>query len=156
MFGDGDEVACGSNPRDSMSFCVGPDGLPNFNAFLPRMEIAPRRLAFVAYTHGSNPPGQRIVVTNTGAGTLKPQATSDAPWLTTSVTRAETAALVNKAGLSRGHYQGKITITNASGGLTQNSPQTVTVDLYVYEDTGQALQLNGLPSNAIFLPLVQK
>jgi hypothetical protein len=156
LFSDGEEVACGSNPLDELNFCVDAQGLPNLDALLPRLAVAPQRLVFVAYTQGNAPQPQPIVVTNTGGGQVAPQATSDAAWLTTSITRGGVAVLVNQAGLSRGHYQGKITLTNAAGGATQNSPQTVLVDLYVYEGAGQATQLSRQSSDMLFLPLIQR
>ena len=104
----------------------------------PVLSITPTYLAF-SWELGSNPPSsQKIVVSNSGGGTLSWSAQINYGqgfgWLSvnppsdTSNNREVTVS-VTPSGLTQGNYRGYITFIGASG--TGNSPQIVTVDLAV-------------------------
>jgi hypothetical protein len=148
-FSDGAEVAGGSPPLDANAT---PATYENFTSGLlplPDLSVAPHWLTFHAYTAGANPAAQTVSVLNLGGGTLAPAISDNAAWLSTALIGDALSVSVNKTGLPAGHYQALITVAGAPGSLTQNSPQTVSVDLWLIE---------GAPLNStkIFLPSVMK
>jgi len=148
-FSDGSEIVGGSDLLD-----------PNFTPAvyeyytsgllpLPDLSVDPTALFFHAYTQGSNPAGQTVIILNQGGGTLSPVISDNAAWLSTSLDGENLSVSVNKSNLATGHYQGLITIQGALGSYTQNSPQAILVDLWL---------LSGVaPDKArVYLPVVQK
>lgn len=116
----------------------GVDSPPMPTAFPPaRLEVAPAILTFSAVQGGSNPPAQRVLVSNSTAAASVWQATVDTPWLRVTPEGGETPALlrisVDVAGLPAGAYAGHVTVS-ADG--IEGSPQTVDVALTVSPPSG--------------------
>ncbi len=148
-FSDGAEVAGGSPPLDANAT---PATYENFTSGLlplPDLSVAPHWLTLHAYTAGANPAAQTVSVLNLGGGTLAPAISDNAAWLSTALIGDALSVSVNKTGLPTGHYQALITVAGAPGSLTQNSPQTVSVDFWLIEGAP-------LSSTKIFLPSVMK
>ena len=96
-----------------------------------------------------NPPAHEVSTLNLGGGTLAPVISDDAAWLITFLDGETLNVYVDKEDFPAGHYQAIITVTGEEGSLTQNSPQTILVDLWLLE---------GAPPGGvhIYLPLVGK
>jgi hypothetical protein len=60
-------VVCGTDLLVATVFCVDEQGLPNLDARLPRLQLEPDRLRFVAYTNGPMQPAKLIRVLNPSA-----------------------------------------------------------------------------------------
>lgn len=123
---DGEEVRGGSSPLD-------PQDRPEDLEPLPKLFLGADHLLFRAGTEGGSPPSQSIEILNRGGGVLTPAVASDTPWLQVQLVGNQLQVSVNAAGLSHGHYSGEITVSGAAGGCTTNSPQTIRVDLGVFE-----------------------
>lgn len=148
-FSDGTEIVGNSSPLDPNST---PATYENFTSGLlplPDLSIDPPALIFHAYTNDFNPPTQSVGVVNLGGGTLSLTIFDNAPWLLTVLNGEILDVHVSQNGLAPGHYQAVITIAGTEGSYTQNSPQTIVVDLWVLE---------GAPPGGVkvYLPLVEK
>ena len=146
-FSDGQEVAGGSDPLDPSSTPLTPETI-TANSLPPDLSLDKTHLTFFAYRSGPNPPGQMVSITNTGAGSLSPSATSSASWLDLTLSNDQLQVDINKNGLTPGHYSAIINLSGAPGSMTQDSPQKISVDLWLVEGNP-----NGVP---LFLPLVPK
>jgi Subtilase family/Viral BACON domain len=110
----------------------------------PTIGVNPPSLSFSATAGGSNPAGQSLAISNTGAGTLNWTASANQTWLSVSpasgTAPSTTTVSVNITGLAAGTYNGAITIS-ATGAT--NTPVTVPVTLTVSSGGGsQQLLLN--------------
>jgi hypothetical protein len=104
----------------------------------PEISVSPKELSFAASTNGPNPSTQDITVKNSSKGTLNYTISDDADWLTVnpgsgSSTGEENTHTVaaNVAGLAKGTYTGKITISDTNA---TNNPQVVTVTLMISDE----------------------
>ncbi len=145
-FSDGEEVAGGSDPLDPGSTPLTPETLTS-NALPADLHLDKTHLTFFAYSSGPNPSGQNVAITNTGAGSLSPSASGSASWLNLNLSNNQLQVMVNKNGLAPGHYHATITVSGAAGSMTQDSPQTIQVDLWLVEGSPDATPL--------FLPIIQ-
>jgi hypothetical protein len=117
----------------------------------PTIGASPSSFSFSATAGGSNPAGQTLNITNTGAGTLNWTASSNQTWLSISAASgtAPSSPTVSAdiTGLVAGTYNGAITIS-ATGAT--NTPVTVPVTLTVNPGaggcTGQMITNGGFES----------
>jgi len=123
-YSDSEEVACGSDPLNRYS-------VPGNLCHLPRLSLNTDHLIFRAYVNGSNPNKQAVTISNIGGDVLTPTVSANAPSIITALTGMNLQIGVNGAGLASGHYTGIVTVGGAPGSRTQDSPQTVTVDLWM-------------------------
>ncbi len=126
----------------STSTVVGqPTGSPSSDTVLA---ISPQSFQFTATQGQGNLANQKLVISNTGQGSLNWQANIDssaAPWLSVNSIRGtissaqstQVVVSVSSAGLSAGKYSTQITLTavDNSGNQAQGSPQTIPVMLTV-------------------------
>jgi len=86
---------------------------------------------------GNATPGQAVVITNAGTGTLYWAAARSSSWITVSLDHGIGSGTVNigvdTTGLGAGAFSGSVSISDLSA---SNSPQAVTVNLTVYEASG--------------------
>jgi hypothetical protein len=98
----------------------------------PVLAVSTNSFSFTGAAGGSNPVGQTLNISNTGAGTLSWTAAKTQPWLTLSQQSGTGAAAVgvsvSTSGLAVGSYSDTITVT-AAGALS--SPQSIHVTLVV-------------------------
>lgn len=112
----------------------------------PVQDVAPLSFQFTATQGQSNPPGQQIIIGNSGNSAFYWQVSvnsSSSSWLSVMPANGSVVAgqsitaqvNVNAAGLTSGSYNGQITIsaTGASGMQVQGSPQTALVTLQVLQ-----------------------
>lgn len=127
-FSDGEEFHAGSNPVDSLDW-------PSKQDFQPRMHLDRQELTFHAGTGDAYVPAQYVRIDNYGGGTLTLTASTTTPWLTANLVGNRLQVGIDKTGLTMGYYEGTITIQGeeSARSCTQNSPQTVTVELWLYE-----------------------
>ncbi len=86
---------------------------------------------------------------NAGGGALTPTIVSvSAPWLSAVIENGSVRVSVNKAGLSAGYCTGQVVI-GAQPRMTQNSPQTINVSLWL--EVGQDPR-----GGSLFLPIVTR
>jgi len=104
----------------------------------PEISVSPSDLSFTASTNGPNPAAQDITVKNSGKGTLNYTISDDAAWLSVnpgsgSSTGDENthAVSVNVAGVAKGTYTGKITVSDTKA---TNNPQVVDVTLTISDE----------------------
>ncbi len=122
---DGQEVAAGTDPL-----------VPTLS-----IEVDPSQLSFTGVEGGSNQIIKELEIDNGGVA-LSWTATVDVPWLTLSSTSGNldpgSSVTINvttdTSGITPGTYNANITV-NAPGAF--NAPQTVTVTLTVFPDTGR-------------------
>ncbi len=136
MLSDGEEYVSGSDPLDSGSISM--TAIISGVVPLPRLSLSTERLTFRAYEGGPNPTRQVVHATNTGGKVLTATWTSNTAWLSMSSTFPCRLGdpnckviQINKSGLAAGRYTGMITVTGAAGSHTQDSPQQITVNLWV-------------------------
>jgi len=112
----------------------------------PQIALSKSKLNFGAKSSGAATPSLSVVISNAGGGTLTWTATPQISWITVtpgSGTGLGTIAIgVNPSGLSGGTHLGTALVTGA--GAT-NSPQTVTVNLRVYDGTGAPIGVVDTP-----------
>ena len=89
-----------------------------------------------------------VSVLNLGGGDLNAVITEDANWLDTSLSGTELYVSVNKSGVPAGHYTATIVISGTPGDMTQDSPQTVMVDLWLLQGSP--------PGGLVYLPLINR
>jgi hypothetical protein len=112
----------------------------------PVQNVSPLSFQFTATQGQSNPPGQQIIIGNSGNSALYWQASinsSSSSWLSVTPANGNIVAgdsmaaqvNVNSAGLTPGSYHGQITVTatDASGMQVQGSPQTALGTLQVLQ-----------------------
>jgi len=112
----------------------------------PVQSVSPLSFQFTATQDQSNPPGQQIIIGNTGNSAFYWQAninSSSSSWLSITPANGNVVAghsiaaqvNVNTVGLIPGSYNGQITFTatDASGMQVQDSPQTAVVTLNVLQ-----------------------
>jgi hypothetical protein len=148
-FSDGEEIVGGSLPLDANSTPATYENLTSGLLPLPALSVSPAQLVFHAYVDGFTPAVQTVDVVNLGGGVLSPVITDNVAWLTTELDGETLNVSVQKTGLSAGHYTAEITVAGAEGSLTQDSPQRVTVDLWL---------LAGAPPGGLklYMPFVGK
>ncbi len=99
----------------------------------PKIGLNRTTFNFGAIASGPTSDNDTLFINNTGKGTLRWTAASNATWLNISPksgTNSGTINIsVNSSGLSAGTYNGKITISDANA---SNSPRTVSVNLKVH------------------------
>ncbi|MBN1890059.1 MAG: DNRLRE domain-containing protein [Thermoflexales bacterium] len=148
---DGEEYTAGSDPlhRGEISVTAVLSGVIP----LPRLQVDKARLIFRAYIDGPDPAAQALWASNEGGGVLTPAFTTKTSWLSLSACRGFDprcrSVSVDKSGLGRGRYTGYITVAGAPQSRTQASPQTVRVDLWLFEGSPQ------LPYS-VYVPLILK
>jgi hypothetical protein len=144
-FSDGEEYMGGSDPRD-------PHSLPDLLAHLPRLHVFPTRLIFRAGVGSGDPPIQRANVVNVSTTPMTPTASASQPWLAAEIVPSwlgyQLRVQVKTAGLAPGHYSGVAMVLGEAGSCTQNSPQYVDVDLWLYQGLWAGYQL--------YLPIMSK
>jgi len=118
-----------------------------FGYDLPRLAVSPTRVFFLKEPTDPDTDAHTIDITNGGGGILRWQAEkSDTTWLGISPCSGSAPGSltisINKAGLSEGTYTGTVTISGE--GAVYQSPQSVTVILYVG------------PVSRAYLPLILK
>jgi sugar lactone lactonase YvrE len=104
-------------------------GLDDFT----KMVVSPTELSYAAQECGPQPAAKTVTVSNEGPGLLSYTVSSDAPWLTTSISSGDIngqgsvdiTASVDKSGLTIGTHTATLTIASAG------STQTVAVTLEV-------------------------
>jgi hypothetical protein len=147
---DGEEYVVGGNPlyRGQISMTAVLSGLVP----LPRLQVDKDRLIFRAHIDGPNPAAQPIWATNVGGGVLTPTFTTKTSWLKLSTCRGFDprcrSVSIDKSGLGRGHYSSVITVAGDPKSRTQDSPQTIQVDLWLFEGSGQ--------SYSVYVPVILK
>ena len=98
----------------------------------PEIAINRSTLNFGANNSGESTGSQRILISNSGGGTLEWSVSANVPWLSFTPTYGTNSGninvSVNTSGLAVGSYTGIITITCPGA---SNSPQTVTVNLTI-------------------------
>jgi hypothetical protein len=125
-------------------------------ALPPMISVTPLDLLFSAQRGGANPPQQRIRIRNAGQQTLNYALTYDAAWMTVSPTSGSSTGQenshyvsVNIAGLAKGTYTGRITISSPNAA---NSPQVANVALEIAEvqppPTNNDISVSCSPSSA--------
>jgi hypothetical protein len=99
------------------------------------LEINRDRLNFGADSSGLTTGAQVLLITNSGSGTMNWSAAADSNWLdyspSSGTNDGEIIAWVDASGLSKGTYNGTVTITAPNA---VNSPQTLNVTLKVYNN----------------------
>lgn len=102
---------------------------------LPSIEIDPTSLSFEGIKKEPNPPPKKFKIRNSGAGTLNYQINDNRGWISISPSSGnskgewdEIEILVDISNLSKGNYQGNVTITSE---YASNSPQKLTVNLTI-------------------------
>ena len=73
----------------------------------------------------------QVGVTNLGGGQLTPMVTTSESWLVAWSLGDKVYVSVKSAGLAIGHYSGVVAVGGAPGACTLDSPQAITVDLWV-------------------------
>ena len=100
------------------------------NASTPIIHVSPTSLTFNAQVGASNPPGQAVQVTNSGAGTLTWNLSASTSWLSANPTSGTAPStmnvLVNIAGLAVGTYHGNVNFSG-SGAANVTLPVTLNV-----------------------------
>jgi hypothetical protein len=149
---DGEEYVSGSDPQDSGSISV--TAIISGVIPLPRLSVSAERLTFRVYESGPNPANQMVEAINTGGQTLTALWADNSSWLTLSPMCPRRlldpncqVVQVNKNGLKAGRYTGTITVTGAAGSRTQDSPQQITVNLWVSQ--------GGIALNT-YLPVIRR
>jgi len=127
-YSDGEEVAAGTDPMNGRSVPAG------INLPTPRLYRTPDFLYYDAYTNGGNPSSQLIDVGNIGGGVMTPTVSASAAWIKPAVINGDVRVSIDKTGLAAGQYAGVVTIT-AVPSNTQDSPQTVTIGLWLSAGT---------------------
>lgn len=97
----------------------------------PILQVGPLSLSFYGIQGGSNPPSQNISISNGDGGTLNWIISSDAAWLSATISGSGDATVpvsISLSGLGPGVYTGHLTISAA--GAT-GSPQTILVTLTI-------------------------
>ncbi len=148
-FSDGTEIVGGSDPLDPNSTPATYENYTSGLLPLPELNVEPRALTFRAYTGGLTPAAQQAGVFNLGGGVLVPVIADDAPWLTPTLDGETLSVQVDQTGLPAGHHRAVVAVAGTPGSLTQNSPQSIVVDLWI---------LAGAPPGGkkVYLPLIQK
>jgi hypothetical protein len=147
-FSDGTENVGSSDPLDPNSTPATYENYDSGLLPLPELSVSPAQLTFRAYTQGYDPSPLLVSVLNLGGGDLSALVSDDAAWLDTALFGTDLEVYVSKAGLPAGHYTATLTITGAPGTYTQNSPQTVFVDLWLLQGPQ--------PAGRIYLPVIQR
>lgn len=100
----------------------------------PEIWVRPREMAFAALV-GDSPPAQTLKVKNTGMGILTYGINWNVPWITVSPAGGSSGGAeeihtvaVDSVNLSKGSYEGTITISSADA---TNSPQSVRISLEI-------------------------
>jgi hypothetical protein len=140
-FFDGEEIEAGSEPLD------GHDIPGDLTGLFPRLRLFPDHLVFRTGTASGNPPSQIVQLYNEGGGDLGAAAavSAGAPWLTAELQEDRLVVGVDNSGLVSGHYTATVTVSSLPGACILNSPQTVAVDLWLFEGR--------LRSYYVYLPL---
>jgi M6 family metalloprotease-like protein len=101
--------------------------------YIPQIAINRSNLNFGSTSPGFTTSSQRLVIRNSGSGTLNWSVTDNVSWLTCTPSSGTNAGLVyasvSVTGLTAGTYTGTITVSDPNA---SNSPQTVSVLLTVY------------------------
>ncbi|HLP58851.1 MAG TPA: hypothetical protein VK186_08480, partial [Candidatus Deferrimicrobium sp.] len=102
----------------------------------PEISLTPTELYFGAVSAGQVTGAQQVKIENTGGNTLHWNAVSDSAWLSCTPTSGTDSGIisvsVDPSGLTPGDFSGIIHISDSHA---NNSPQTVTIDLTVKEET---------------------
>jgi len=100
----------------------------------PHIELDKIGMSFSAAEGGSNPDPQTFTISNSGGGTLEWSVLDDASWLSCSPSSGSGNATitvdVSIGSLGVGTYNGIITVSSTNA---DNSPQTISVQLQVFE-----------------------
>ena len=118
----------------AVEWTVGGVELPTTPTPFPpaQLEVEPRTLTFSVEQGGSNPPAQRVRVSNSTAAASVWQATTRVPWISLVPEGGETPALlrvgVDATGLPAGTYTAQVIV---SADDIADSPQTVDVSLTI-------------------------
>lgn len=142
-FSDGEEVAAGTDSMNGQSVPAG------INLPTPRLYRTPDFLYYDAFVNGGNPNSQLIDVGNIGGGVMTPTVSASAAWIKPQVIDGNVRVSIDKTGLTAGQYTGVVTIT-AVPTNTQDSPQTVTIGLWLSAGTPP------IGYYKVYLPLVAK
>jgi hypothetical protein len=147
-FSDGDEVSAGSDPLDPNSTPLDPGNAPGYVSPAD-LTLDKDHLIFYDYALSVPPLAQTVQISNSGEGNLVPSARTKSTWIKIYLINGNLHVGVDPKGLSSpGHYQGKITVSGAPGSMTQHSPQTVKVDLW--------LMTGSNPHQMMYLPVMDK
>jgi PKD repeat protein len=119
---------------DAVYFKINESGGGGDPIVTPKIGLNRTTFNFGAIASGPSSESDTLFINNTGKGTLKWTATSNASWLNISPksgTNSGTINIsVNSTGLYAGTYIGEITIADPNA---SNSPRTVSVTLKVYQ-----------------------
>ena len=147
-FADGEEVAGGSDPLDSGSTPATYENLNSGVIPFPRLSVDQNHLTFQVYQKGTNVPAKAVQVSNL-KGAFTPTLSSSAAWLQAQYANGQIMVQVLRSGLAPGHYSGVVTVGGEAGVCTLDSPQSISVDLWV---------LPGIAPGSLFntyLPLLE-
>ena len=107
---------------------------------IPVIQLSRTSIQFGSTAGGVTTPVQSVVISNVGPGTLYWAAYRSSPWITLSLDHGTGNGMVNigvnPAGLSDGEYNGTVEFRSL---YATNSPQTVAVNLSVYDGAGTQL-----------------
>jgi len=114
----------------------------------PKISLSKNKLNFGAQAGGLKTQSLSVMISNAGGGTLNWTAAPKISWITAtpaSGTGTGTISIgVNPSGLSSGTYTGTATV--AAAGAT-NSPQTITVNLRIYDGTNAPIGVVDTPTD---------
>ncbi|MCX6562516.1 MAG: hypothetical protein NTU60_02795, partial [Candidatus Aminicenantes bacterium] len=106
----------------------------------PWMFVSRTNLSFAAIPGGVATPPQRILVTQSGSGSLNWTAAKNKSWISADPALGSGSGVfdigINASGLAPGTYMGAVVV---SAPEAVNSPQTITVTLTVFSDGSTAL-----------------
>jgi hypothetical protein len=136
-YSDCEEAVTGSDPLDRMDIsatAVLSGAIP-----FPRLSLSVDGLAFRAIQGGAAPAARVVTASNAGGRTLTATWQTSAAWLTATPTCRGAdygkpncvEVRVNPSGLAAGRRTAVITVTGERGSRTQDSPQTVGVELWI-------------------------
>ena len=100
----------------------------------PEINLSKKTLNFGTIISGETTPAQTVLISNSGSGTLNWHIATNVSWIVlspySSTGNSTLSVLACPLGLTKGDYSGTIDIIDPNA---TNSPQTITVNLHVYE-----------------------
>ncbi|MCP5045949.1 MAG: hypothetical protein GY940_02185 [bacterium] len=129
--------ASGGSPTDTSNsvFSIAAAAIP------PEVFLGRTRLDFGGNTGGTVTGSQTVLVENDGGGTLSwSTGTADSSWLSVSPASGNGSGVltvsVDCSGMAEGPYSGSISVSDSNA---SNSPQSITVNLNVYNNNSTAI-----------------